>query len=75
MAQQELLQFTAHPCTGVGSIMVPKFCEYEVKNFVPLSAAGKSTQFFHLKFTEPGNRILAHPCTCQVPVKFLKRAI
>ena len=30
---------------------------------VPLPAAGRRTQIFHLKFTEPGKFTLAHPGT------------
>ena len=36
----------------------------QVKNCVPLPAAGTRTQLFSLKFTEPGNCTLAHPCIC-----------
>ena len=32
------------------------------KSCVFLPAAGRRTQLFHLDYTEPGNRTLAHPC-------------
>ena len=34
-----------------------------------LPAAGRRTQFFHLIFTEPGKRTLAHPCIVQISAK------
>ena len=35
----------------------PRFCEYEVKNWVLLPAEGRRTHFFLLIYTEPGIRI------------------
>ena len=40
----------------------PRFCECEEKNCVLLPAAGRKTQLIHLIFTEPGVRLLGHPC-------------
>ena len=45
--QQELLQFTAHPCTGVGSIMVPRFREYEVKKFRSCACSRQEYAIFY----------------------------
>ena len=42
--------------------MLPRLCEYEVKNCVPLPAVGKQNATFSSDFTQPGRHSLEVPC-------------
>ena len=58
----------AEPCTMTKVIQgwpkrwTPGSVNMKRKNCVLLTAAGRKTQPFHLKFTEPGVHLLGHPC-------------
>ena len=46
--------------------MLPRFCEYYVKKLRFPTCSRQENAIFHLIFTEPGKRTLAHPCTDKV---------
>ena len=48
---------------GWAKVRIPGSVSMTRKSCVVLPAAGRRMQLFHLIFTEPGNRTLAHPCT------------
>ena len=49
--------------------MLPRLCEYWVKNCVLLPAVGKQHATFSPNFTQPGAHLLVHPCT--IPLLFI----
>ena len=56
------------PVQGWAKVWFPSSGNMRRKSCVLQPAAGRRTQFFHLIFTEPGNRTLAHPCKPQKAV-------